>query len=51
MSNSYISALQEEDLLKKIKIGHMIEIDMNYSEPFVKEHIEKWVNAWNNHHL
>lgn len=37
------------------KIGHMIEIDMNYSmnysESFVKEHIEKWVNAWNNHDL
>lgn len=23
----------------------------NYSESFVKEHIEKWVNAWNNHDL
>jgi ketosteroid isomerase-like protein len=24
---------------------------MNYLETFVKEHIEKWVNAWNNHDL
>jgi ketosteroid isomerase-like protein len=24
---------------------------MNYSESFVKEHIEKWVNAWNNYDL
>ena len=24
---------------------------MNHSESFVKEHIEKWVNAWNNHDL
>jgi ketosteroid isomerase-like protein len=24
---------------------------MKYSESFVKEHIEKWVNAWNNHDL
>ncbi len=24
---------------------------MNNSESFVKEHIEKWVNAWNNHDL
>ena len=24
---------------------------MDYSESFVKEHIEKWVNAWNNHDL
>jgi ketosteroid isomerase-like protein len=29
----------------------MIEMSMNYSESFVKEHIEKWVNAWNNHDL
>jgi ketosteroid isomerase-like protein len=24
---------------------------MDFSESFVKEHIEKWVNAWNNHDL
>jgi ketosteroid isomerase-like protein len=24
---------------------------MDYSESFVKEHIEKWVKAWNNHDL
>jgi ketosteroid isomerase-like protein len=24
---------------------------MVYSESFVKEHIDKWVNAWNNHDL
>ena len=24
---------------------------MNYSGSFMKEHIEKWVNAWNNHDL
>jgi ketosteroid isomerase-like protein len=24
---------------------------VNFSESFVKEHIEKWVNAWNNHDL
>jgi ketosteroid isomerase-like protein len=24
---------------------------MDYSESFVKEHIDKWVNAWNNHDL
>jgi ketosteroid isomerase-like protein len=24
---------------------------MNYSESFVKEHIEKWIDAWNNHDL
>jgi ketosteroid isomerase-like protein len=25
--------------------------DMEYSESFVKEHIDKWVSAWNNHDL
>ena len=24
---------------------------MDFSESFVKEHVEKWVNAWNNHDL
>jgi ketosteroid isomerase-like protein len=24
---------------------------VDFSESFVKEHIEKWVNAWNNHDL
>jgi hypothetical protein len=25
--------------------------DMEYSESFVKEHIDKWVSVWNNHDL
>jgi hypothetical protein len=52
MLNSCFIALQEEeDLIKKRKIREMIEMGMNYSESFVKEHIGKWVNAWNNHDL
>ena len=24
---------------------------MDYSESFAKAHVEKWINAWNNHDL
>jgi ketosteroid isomerase-like protein len=32
-----------------VKERHMVAA--NSSESFVKEHIDKWVNAWNNHDL
>jgi hypothetical protein len=36
----------------KLKRGSEIKIMvMEYSESFVKEHIDRWVNAWNNHDL
>jgi hypothetical protein len=46
---------KRRDLIKKEEGDTVRHIDrdrhMDYSESFVKEHIEKWVNAWNNHDL
>lgn len=36
----------------KLKRGSEIMIMViEYSESFVKEHIDRWVNTWNNHDL
>jgi hypothetical protein len=46
---------KRRDLIKKEEGDTVRHIDrdrhMDYSESFVKEHIEKWVKVWNNHDL
>ena len=46
---------KRRDLIKKEEGDTVRHIDrdrhMDHSESFVKEHMEKWVDAWNNHDL
>ena len=55
MHNTQKKDRKRRDLIKKEEGDTVRQIDrdrhMDYSESFVRKHIEKWVDAWNNHDL